>query len=78
MSAYRDRVPHAHNLPSLEALARGMSIDHIRAFTQKENVVALEKPSSVAPDQLNDGIYPQNIIVMTDTPISSIYLYSKS
>ena len=32
MSAYRARVPHAHNLPSLEAPVRGMTIDRIRAF----------------------------------------------
>ena len=32
MSAYRARVPHAHNLPSLEAPVRGMTIDPVRTL----------------------------------------------
>ena len=32
MSAYWARVPHAHNLPLLEAPTRGMTMDRIKAF----------------------------------------------
>ena len=32
MSAYRARVLHAHNLPSLEAPARGMIVDPVRTL----------------------------------------------
>ena len=32
ISAYLARVPHAHNLPSLEAPTRGMTTDRIKAF----------------------------------------------
>ena len=32
MSAYRARVLHTHNLPSLEAPTRGMTTDRIKAF----------------------------------------------
>ena len=39
---------HAHNLPSLEAPARGTTKDRIKT-SHKVNVVALRKPNSVAP-----------------------------
>ena len=74
MSAYLIRVARAHNLPSLEAPARGTTIDHIRVVPYRQNVVALEKFDSAAPDQLTDEIYPKNITMITDTPMSTIKL----
>ena len=43
MSAYLIMVARAHNLPSLEAPARGMTIDRIKAFPKMQNVAALKK-----------------------------------
>ena len=49
MSPYLAKVAPTHNLPSLEALARGMTIDHIRAFPIKGKCGCTGQLDSVAP-----------------------------
>ena len=52
MSAYRARVTHAHNLPSLEAPKRGMTTDRL-GLPIKANVVALVSSIQWHPDPIN-------------------------
>ena len=48
MSAYGARVPHAHNLPSLEAPARGTTKDRIKPPHKGKCGHTEEKPESMA------------------------------
>ena len=54
MSAYRARVPHAHNLPSLEAPTRGMTTDQIKAFPYRQMWLHWENLIQWPHDPIND------------------------
>ena len=53
MSAYRARVTHAHNLPSLEAPTKGLTTERLTASHTKANVVALVSPIQWHHDPTN-------------------------
>jgi hypothetical protein len=60
IAAYRARVARTYNLPSLEVPIRGTTIDQVRASPSRQMCWTAEL-DSVALDQRNDGIYPQDI-----------------
>ena len=59
-----DQGKHAHNLPSLEAPARGTTIDRIKAFPQRQMWLHWEKLDSAAP-WLSQQLFKFNLIRLT-------------